>query len=324
MRLFMNYCKNTLSIIMLLNSIAAIGMQQGLTVYSIPGQNGLGSEPDYIQAILDGNSRNPIEIIQVPTPSGVRADLGQDNCIKHLANAIQKQKRTHQNAIIYATSQGTATAINYLADTKDTDPQNKIDGLVLEATLASGNSAVHHTVSGPLMGLSSLASIPFSYYWMPYISKALFPFYWPGGKQPIKSIEKLPTTLPIIIAHSENDPQLSFNDACALYYRLRTTGNDNVYLIPFKGARHIQVMGPSEEHPALLLRAILAKHNLLQKEKQHIPSVFQPDPQQFKAQYDALIAREKWHNRLKYAIGTGAAAASAYAIRVLCTKYGVL
>lgn len=50
--------------------------------------------------------------------------------------------------------------------------------------------------------------------------------------------------------------------------------------------------------------------------------MYQPNPQQFKAQYDALIAREKWHNRLKYLLGSGACAASAIAIKALCTKYG--
>lgn len=295
--------------------------QSGLTVFAIPGQNGLGSETYYIEHLLQPDKKNPIEIIRVPTPSW-NADLGQDNCIRLLADSIQKLKRQHQNAILYATSQGTATALNFLAHSQDKNPQNKIDGLVLEATLASGNSAVHHTATGPLMGLSTLGRVPFSYYWMPYIAKALMPCYWPGGKQPIKSIEKLPTNLPIVIAHSQNDPQLSFNDACALYYGLRQNGNNNAYLMPFEDRAHIQVLGRGHQS-AQVLRAILTKHSLLKKEQSIDLSPYQPDPQQFKAQYDALIAREKWHNRLKYVLGTGACAASALAIKALCTKYGV-
>jgi predicted alpha/beta hydrolase family esterase len=304
------------------NSTFSMQQPQGLTVYAIPGQNGLGSEPHYIQYVLQPYEANPLEIIEVPTP-GLGADLGQNNCIRLLANAIEKQTRQHQNTILYATSQGTATALNYIAHSQDKNPQNKIDGLVLEATLGSGNSAIHHTVSGPLMGLSTLARIPFSYYWMPYVSKLLMPFYWPGGKQPIKSIEKISTDLPIVIIHSEKDPQLSFNDACALYYGLRKNGNDNVYLIPFKGMRHIQILRDSERE-AQVVREILAKHVLLQKKQTIDLSAYQPNPQQFKIQYDALVAREKWHNRLKYLLGTSACAVSAITIKALCSKYGLL
>lgn len=296
--------------------------QSGLTVYAVPGQNGLGSSPEYIRALLQADKNFPIEIISVSTP-GFGKDLGQNNCIKALADSIQKLKRTHQHAIIHATSQGTATAINYLAHTKDTNPENKIDGLVLEATLASGNSAVHHTFSNPFMGIPLLARIPFSYYWLPYAVKAFIPFYWPGGKQPIKSIEKLPNNLPIVIAHSRSDIRFSFNDACALYYGLRKKGNDNVYLLPFDGRKHIEVIGESGGHAAQVLRAILTKHSLLQKEQNIDLSRLQPDPNQFKAHYDALVAREKWHNRIKYLLSAGACTATAFAIKALCSKYGI-
>lgn len=299
--------------------ISLVSMEQaprGLTVYAIPGQNGLGSEPEYIQEILQPDSKNQVEIIEVSTPTW-GADLGQNNCIQRLSNAIEKQKRQHHNAILYATSQGTATALNYLAHAHNNDPANKIDGLVLEATLASGNSAVHHTVTGPLMSLSNLGQAPFSYYWIPYLAKALMPTYWPGGKQPIKSIEKISTKLPILIIHSKQDPQLSFDDACALYYGLRQSGNENVYLIPFDQMAHIQILAGSNV-AAQAVREILTKHKLLQKDRSTDLSLYQPNPDQFKAQYDALITKERIHDRLKYCISAGACAAGFLAIKTLC------
>lgn len=293
---------------------------QGLTVYAIPGQNGLGSESSYINNVLNPDQNTQLEIIQVSTPT-VGADLGQNNCIGYLAKAIEKQTRQHQNAIIYATSQGTATALNYLAHSEDKDPQNKIDGLVLEAALGSGNSAVHHTVTGPLRGLASLAKIPFSYYWMPYVAKVHFPLYWPGGKQPIKSVEKISTNLPIVIIHSEGDMQLSFNDACALYYGLRQR-NENVYLLPFKGKAHLNILSGSAEK-ARMVREILAQHKLLPNDRIIDLSQYQPNLWQFKVHYDALIAKERLHNRLKYLLSAGACTATAIIIKTLCAKYGV-
>lgn len=294
---------------------------QGLTVYAIPGQNRSGSEIDYVEQVLQRDDQNHLELIQVGTPT-LGADLGQNNCIKLLSNKV-KEVRTYKNAIIYATSQGTATALNYIAQTQNKKSENKIDGLVLEATLSSGNSAILHTVAGPI-GLDLLTRLPFSYYWIPYLAKIRMPLYWPGGKQPIKSIERIPTDLPIIIMHSDSDREIPFSNACALYYGLRNAGNNNVYLLPFKGAGHIQILNG---HPqaAQIVREILTKHTLLKKE-QTIKnfSRFQPDPEHFKANYDALIAREKWHERLKYVLGTGACAASAIAIKALCTKYGLL
>ncbi len=192
-----------------------------LHIYSIPGQNGLGGNPDYIKGLLGDNQAT---ITPVSTPENY-PDLGQRKCINFLREACLMNK--DKKFIIHATSQGTATALNYLVE----DQGRQIQALILESALVSGNSAIYHTVSGPLMNLKKVTKLPFAYYWLPYCAKIVFPWYSPGGIQPIFSIDSIPTTVPVIIIHSKQDYQLSYNDACALYYRLRACGNDNVYLI---------------------------------------------------------------------------------------------
>lgn len=254
-----------------------------LVVYAIPGQNGLGSESEYIKTVLG----EQFEIVNVGTPTTL-PDLGQFFCERHLAQAVQKK---NQEGVVYATSQGTATALNYFS--KQGNSQ-KAKALVLEAALASGNSAVYHTVTGPLMGMDNLKNIPGAYYFVPYFANVACPGYRPGGQQAIKSIDKLSTDMPVIIIHSEDDMQLPFDGACALYYRLRQNGNNNVYLISDKGTAHIQIL---DEEKKDVVKRIIKKH--LTEQSHDDDSLdfasYQPDHRQYKKQYDELIAKENKH-----------------------------
>lgn len=226
--------KNKLFAFFTLIPILSMNMEKSsnpLTICAIPGQNGLGSSNQYINTIF--NEQHP-SIVRVETPEFPCIDLGQSRCISRLRETLTLHK-DKKNIVIHATSQGTGTALNYLAS-EDTDQQ--IGALILEAPLASGNSAILHTCKGRLMEgvpfIQTIAHLPFSYYWLPYLSKALFPLYWPGGKQPIKTAANQNRDVPIIILHSKDDPQLAFTDACALYYGLKSKGNKNVYFLPKK------------------------------------------------------------------------------------------
>lgn len=263
-----------------------------LHVFAVPGQNGLGSDPEYIKGLLGENS---VDVTPVATPL-VSIDFGQSNCINMLKDAVEKNSDSRRQSIIHATSQGTATALNYLAHV---DKGRQIKALILEATLGSGNSAIHHTVSGPLMDLKKITDIPSSYYWLPYIAKAKFPLYSPSGKQAIKSIAQIPTHIPIIIVHSKNDPQLSYNDACALYYGLRMSGNKNVYFISKNGRDHIEIL--SSFRDKYIIQEILKKHELLANSESMDNinlSDYQPDHKNFRTMYQQLLQKEKKHEQL--------------------------
>jgi len=268
-----------------------------LPVYAVPGQNGLGSESDYIKGVLGKDTK----IVKVATPERFR-DLGQSFCERHMSEAFEKNDNK-QGAIVYATSQGTATSLNYLADT---DKGKKIKALILEATLASGNSAIYHTVTGPLMNMNICTKIPFSYYLLPYAANFFMPGYRPAGKQPIKSIDAIPTDIPIVIIHSKNDMQLSYDDACALYYGLRSKGNDNVYFIHKEDCGHVRILESEDERN--IIKRVLKKHGLmvgiLSVEEADL-SAYQPDPMQYKAHYDDLIAKETRHTYIERSIGLG-------------------
>lgn len=311
--------KNKLIMITLCAFVACInGMQQKLHVYAIPGQNGLGSDVDYVKGLLGEESVN---VTRVSTPT-VAPDFGQSRCLGHLRETVNTHG-DNPEGIIHATSQGTATALNYVAHE---DKGKRIKALILEATLGSGNSAIHHTASGPLMRLSAITNLPFSYYWGPYIAKALFPSYSPSGKQAIRSVKDIPTNMPVVIAHSKHDFQLSYDDACALYYGLREQGNNNAYLLTKEGNQHIQILDDASDKR--VVRAILHKHRLLtssdeQQRKMHSDidlSAYQPPHQQFKKQYETLIGKEKNHLGLGWALTAGVCAVACYFIKKIYDK----
>jgi hypothetical protein len=155
------------------------------------------------------------------------------------------------------------------------------------------------------MNLSKLTDLSFSYYWMPYLAKVLFPFYWPAGKQAIKSIKNIPNNLPIIIIHSEEDTYTSYKDACAIYYGLRANGNENVYLIPKSGSKHSYLIDADSKY---IIKNVLKKHGLIKDyvdaEEDNL-NIFQPDPKPFRKTYNDLIYKEKNHERLGYILIIG-------------------
>ncbi len=282
--------KILVSFSLLLSMHSARAMQENkLTVYAIPGQNGCGSDKDYVSRLLGEDN---VKVVEVSTPESF-PDLGQELCIQHLRKAIAENPS--ENAIIHATSQGTATAINYVAHE---DKGRRIKGLILEAALASGNSAVERTVGGPLMNLGAVTRLPGSYYWLPYIAQIVsMQAYLPAGKQPIKSIAKIPDNLPVIIAHSKDDMQLPYNGACALYAGLQLQGNANAYLMTKEGNQHIHIL--DDEYRRNNVRNILKKHALLPGLVDPVTAEYlvdyQPYPDQYEALHDNLYAREKAH-----------------------------
>jgi hypothetical protein len=289
--------------------------QPRLNVFAIRGQNGGGSEDWYVDKVL---GHDKIKQIPVPNPS-LLPDLGQGDCMRQFDKTLKKNSQA--TGIIHATSQGTATALNYVAEK---DQGKQVKGMVLESSLASGNSAINHTVKDG-MGMPGLAKLPFFYYWAPYIAKVMFPFYSPSGKQPIKSIAKIPKNMPIIFAHCTRDFQLSYDDSCALYYAARKNGNNNAYLMTKDKYAHVNILVDYSSSELRLdvndvkaIRSILKKHDLMNSELAD-PSLdltpYQPDPEQFKKVHDDLVRKEKNHERLGYAVKAGVALGTIAALK---------
>lgn len=263
--------------------------EPGSHLIIISGQNGLGGDNTSF-TLPQFNSHQKK---QVGNPNVPWHDFGQKNCIAPLQSLMAGMgvgDNPKKKVIIHGSSQGTATAINYVAENP-----GKVDALILEGVLPSGNSAIYHTVKQ--MMFPRIANMPLSYYWLPYCAKFAYPSYAPAGKQPIKNLEKLPKDLPVIIIHSKTDPQLSYNDALAVYAGLKKLGNPNAYLIPYNQRGHVELLDVSNKKEIASLNAILEKHGLVTSdENQNLGTIdlSEYQPTNISSEhYDNLIAKEK-------------------------------
>jgi predicted esterase len=224
----------------------------------VPDQNGMGGQNAVKTLPYFENKPHLVHYVETPN---LIIDLGQNRCMQYL-----KQKMSlltpKDKAIIHASSQGTATTLNYTSKYPE-----KIGALILESIMISGNSAISYNVP-------AVNKIPGSYYILPYLAKFQFPFYAPAGEQPIMNVNKLPNDLPIIILHHENDPQLSYQDAQALYAFLKhTQKNKNVYLMSKKSDEwgHVLLLNDLKDNDNLqkitIINKILVKNKLLPKMK---------------------------------------------------------
>jgi predicted esterase len=274
-----------LSFISLSNTVIGMELEQRSKTHLIvvPGQNGLGG-------IINGQIVSNTDIVLpqlkdqrhfVETPNWM-IDFGQGRCLSYLEKTMSSLPKDNKNKVIlHASSQGTATALNYTAN----NPQ-KVSALILEAVMLSGNSAISHTLLG---SPDSMA-----YYALPYAAKIVFPWYAPGGEQPILNLDKLPTNIPVIIIHATGDPQLSFQDAQALYAALAQK-NKNVHLIDKKEYAHVLLLNESNTSEINAIQHILHQAGLLPSGPDYIASFnYQPEHKpEWVAHFNNLLIKEK-------------------------------
>jgi len=304
----MKNIKKLFLLLILYNAYAIIAMEQNTHLVVIPGQNGLGG--DNIPEILPEYPQN--QVLRVETPQTF-PDFGQNRCINYLEKTLQPLLNNNQNIIIHASSQGTATALNYFEHIEETltsvskykNNLNLIKALIVESVMLTGNSAIEHTLD--------MKNIPGAYYFMPYLAKIIYPFYAPAGKQACFSCNYLPNNLPIIILHAPRDPELSFQDSQALYASLRYKGHPNVYFIPIDHGYHVLMLNKNDVETKIL-KAILHKHELLPNISTELHNelstidltpyrIYRPDLQPtWKQYFDDIIYKEKRFKWLDFGI----------------------
>lgn len=238
-------------------------------------------------------------------------DLGQEQCLACLKETMDPliEEKDINRIILHGSSMGTATALNYVAENAD-----KVKMVILEGIIASGNSPISLAVE---MISPMLIKIPLSYYWLPYFAKVAmglftptekgFEFnwgkkfqicpYWPTGKQPFLSVEKIPQDLPIVLLHSIYDG-LPLEQAKAIYEGLKSKGHNDVYLIPIIEKGHDHLLNPKKNQKEIAaLHKILQKHNLLPDQDSSMNqngdlSIYQPKLDSLA--YNTLSNKE-WH-----------------------------
>ncbi len=228
----------------------------------IPGQDGYGNKDDNpLQHIIDTTQFPSENIHYVDTPIATKnsyftyADFGQWYCQSPLHNIMERLTSNESVTciIVYAISQGTATATNYFKSHQ----HPKVKTLIYEGVMASGNSAISHYGRNKIKLRIGSIKIPIgewfswtpgSFYTMPYIvSSVVYPWYSIGGQQAIQSSCQMLNTTPMILVHSNKDKVLSPEDAVAIYTGLKQTGNPHIHLLTSNKSTHVDLFKPDED-----------------------------------------------------------------------------
>jgi hypothetical protein len=248
-------------------------------VLAIPGLNGWGSSKEYL---AKATGARETDIINVSTPHYF-PDLGQGHCQRNLDKAIATLS-ADDKYILIGSSQGSGTALNHKGN-------SQLLAIVSDSCMASGNSAIGYHVAEKDNLLCSLL--------FPYLARFKFPLYRPSGMQAIKSIATInPDTL-VILLHATRDPGLSYSDALALYYGLRSRGHNNTYLITVDDQKHTGLLNAGGN----ATRKILMHHNLVPADASADQEsgapidlrLYQPDYQAFQKHYQRALLVEKIH-----------------------------
>ncbi len=268
----------------------------GYVILSVPGQNGLGSGIYYVAQQLGTNLKDfktgAKKIFPVDIPRSVESiDLGQNNCISFLKQSFDENVGNNEY-IIHATSQGTATVLNFLKIYPEA--QNNLKAIILEAPLASGNSAIFHHANQqawfvPEFFVKKLGPS--------FVQSTMFPAYDRFGLQAISSIESIEKKdIVIILVHSTNDRCLPYYGACALYYRLNELGHKKVYLVTKENSSdHINILRTSS-----IIQRILEKNDIHQDPRADCSFMnndykikdCQPDFRNFNQSYKSILTFE--------------------------------
>lgn len=187
--------------------------------------------------------------------------LGQENDIACLHEAYTKVRELFPDCgvILVGISRGASTILNYLASeyitTGDTD---YIKAVVLESPFDSLSSVVKH-----LLDRYRLSWLPFSKQVAYKICHKYFPNVNPKGIFPIKVTDKIPAHIPIMLVHSKKDKVVPVTSSRNLYIKLRSTGNNHVYLVELLSGSHGKLLhGPDADLYFFSVHAFYKKYGL--------------------------------------------------------------
>lgn len=163
----------------------------------------------------------------VPTPGA--ASLGQEGDIARLKRVVELFP--DESVVGMGVSRGAATWITMLGSYPDLG--KKIKALILESPFASTSDIAVH-MAGDIPVISRLIAAIASYILL--AEHNLF------GIQPIKVIENVPTTIPIMIVHSHEDRLIPMSHARRLYHALKKQRRNNVHLLELKHGPHGNIL----------------------------------------------------------------------------------
>jgi len=163
--------------------------------------------------------------------------FGQTTDITRLNEAVNKFSQyfiAGEKIIGFGLSRGAATLINMMG----TEGNDKIGALILESPFDDLLEVAKNVASQSRLGKIPL--LPQAYYQIN--AKLFYPQYSTKGVQPIKVIDTIDESVPIIFIHSKEDEKVSINASRRLYIKRKSMGLDNVYLVELDHGPHGEIL----------------------------------------------------------------------------------
>ena len=185
-----------------------------------------------------------------------KVNLGQELDIQRFDTIFHKAitRLTDYKFILSGISRGAATIINYVA----LNHPEQISALVLESPFDTLINIIKH-----LLRRFHVSWIPFSKKIAFKIAKKHFPLLNPNGIFPIKVINRIPSTLPILFIHSRNDRTIPINSSRNLYKSLIQAGHHNAYIFELASGDHGKLMlGDESELYKNVVHAFYKRYHL--------------------------------------------------------------
>lgn len=300
-----------------LHTKPTVMLPRAFSVVVVPGQNGVGTDAGYVQRRFEPLLSNmetthpqdqlPRSIVRsgIPTHCG-HIDFGQDRCKALLTEAMQVGD-VNFPVVLYGNSQGTSTILQWLSDPAvDKRLRDRVVLVVLEAVMASGNSAIWHTVhnwycSKPLrhmaeyLCLDALVCVLAS--WM------VFRSFRAGDKQAVQCAESFPRHVPVIMTHARQDGNLCYNDACAILHLMRhKLQHPHAYLCTRMDDQHIDLYRANiHTAPAPNPRLSTVVQHVLRSNVHELPALFNINsnqPQQAEHPVDGAVTHAECYERV--------------------------
>jgi hypothetical protein len=266
---------------------------------------GLGDSQYEIHGLIDqGLVKKPAKGIALKKEND--AGLGHGIDIQTLKNNLDCKK----NYILYGTSRGGSTAINYIAEHNPTN----IQALILDATPSDMLNIVDEIQY----------KVGLFIFWTraqkEWATQLLFPHYPKKSIPPIQAIANIQNKdLPVFIVHSHNDPIVNVRSAWENYKAFKQANFSHVYLCELQENGHMG--NPSGPDSLVYKQALHSFYKLhgFQFDKKYA-NLSELDLAQFQpslAKIDEKLVANQWKLRKQAIINAGIATAVAACIAAI-------
>jgi len=199
-----------------------------------------------------------------------KVNIGQESDMKALQNAIIEIKKKHltdayknsdykginEEIVLIGSSRGAITGLNLLGSYPNKNFY--IKAFVAEAPTDNISSIIQKKLGDWYLDWDWLVSLSDA-----ALNKFYYKQYDPNGINPLTVVEKINKKIPVLFVHSKRDEFSPIDGTRALYYRMKESGHDDIYLVELAYGKHGKYnLGKSSENYQAAVHAFYKRYDI--------------------------------------------------------------